>query len=212
MKILQYTVERHKRHVGRHKHDLDRYSINSPMDGLIVMQPYFRAGEMKQYEAGDQVSPGTLFMRVVDLNTMQVEARINQTESGELKIGQEATIGFDAFPDMKFKGRIYSIGALATRGWRENYYVRNIPVRIQIEGADPRLIPDLSAYADVKIEAQEDAVVVPRNALIVENGKTYVEVRNGDRWERREVEAGVANAVETAVTEGLKPGDELRLY
>ena len=48
---------------------------------------------------------------------------------------------FDAFPGLTMKGRIYSIAALASGGWRQNYFIRSIPVRVAIEGSDPRLIP-----------------------------------------------------------------------
>jgi hypothetical protein len=62
----------------------------------------------------------------------------------------------DAFPDLKFKGRIHSIGALATRsGMGESYWVRSVPVKIAIEGNDPRLIPDLSAWAFVESAQQQ---------------------------------------------------------
>ena len=212
LKVLQLTVERHKRHVGRHANDLKRFTVAAPMNGLVVMQSRFRGGEMQQIKEGDQVYPGLLFMRVVDTSTMQVEANINQAESGDFRLGQEAVVGLDAFPEIKLKGKVYSIGALATRSFRENYYIRNIPVRIQIEGTDPRLIPDLSAYAEIKLAQQDDAVIVPLSALKLENGKSYVEVKKGDQWERRQVKTALSNELEAAVTEGVNAGDELRVF
>jgi HlyD family secretion protein len=211
-KVLEYTVDRHKRHLGRHTNDIKKYTITAPIEGLAVVQPMFRGGEMQPIQEGDQVHPGTLFLKVMDTRTMQVEGTINQSESGDFRLGQPAVVGFDAFPDMKFSGKVFSIGALATRGWRENYYIRRIPVRVEINGVDPRLIPDLSAFADVTLDRTDNAVVVPRAALRQDQGKLFVEVKNGDSFERREVVAGVSNEVEAAITSGLSAGDEVRLF
>jgi hypothetical protein len=84
-------------------------------------------------------------MKIVDTNNMQLEAMVNQVESEELRIGQQAEVNFDAFPDLKMKGRVYSISALAVSGWRQNYYIRAIPVNIAIQSSDPRLIPDVAS-------------------------------------------------------------------
>ena len=208
---FQLTVERHKSRLERLESNLKRFSMRAPMDGLVVMQPSFKGGEMQVIQEGDQVYPGLLFMRIVDTRTMQVEANINQAESSEFRLGQEAVVGLDAFPDLKFKGKVYSIGALATRGMRENYYIRNIPIRIQIDGVDPRLIPDLSAYAEVKLAKQESGVIVPRASLKYQQGKWYVDVKKGEKWEKREVTLGLTNDLETVVTAGVSAGEELRV-
>ncbi len=47
LRILQLTLERHKRHIGRHTHDIEKYTINAPMDGLVVMSSVFRGGNME---------------------------------------------------------------------------------------------------------------------------------------------------------------------
>jgi hypothetical protein len=96
-------------------------------------------------------------MKVVDLSSMQLEARVSQTDSHNFRVGQTAEIGLDAFPGLKFPGRINTIGAIATKGMWDQYYIRQVPVNIAIEGSDPRLIPDLSAWAFVDTEKQQQA-------------------------------------------------------
>jgi hypothetical protein len=142
---------------------------------------------------------------------MQVEANINQAESEDFRIGQPASIHLDAFPGLEFKGKIYSIGALAVGGWRQNYYIRTIPVRIAIDGADSRLIPDLSASADVVVERGVDKTIVPLAAVREESGKTVAYVKNGDNFERREVKIGMRGTLDAEVISGLRAGDEVRV-
>jgi len=211
IKILEYTRERHTRHRNRHVVDLSKFTVNAPMDGLAVMSPTWRGGEMGQFQEGDRVSPGQQFMKIVNPRTMQVEATVNQSESSEFRIGQQAKIHFDAFPGLELTGKVYSIGALAVGGWRQNFYVRNVPIRLMIDGSDPRVIPDLSASADVLLASSENRTLVPLSAVQNENGTTALYVRNGEIFEKRDVQLGLKNDSHAVVESGLRPGDEVRL-
>ena len=211
IKILEYTLVRHTRHRDRHKGDVRAFTMYAPMDGLVVMSQIWRGNEMGQVQAGDRVFPGQGFMKVVNTKTMQVEGTVNQAESSEFRVGQDAIIKLDAFPGLQFPGKVYSIGALAAGGWRQSPYIRNVPIRVKIDGSDPKLIPDLSASADVVIEKAEGKLLVPRSALRDENGKTVAYVKAGDQWERREVTRGPENEAQAVALAGLSDGDEVRL-
>jgi multidrug efflux pump subunit AcrA (membrane-fusion protein) len=212
IKILEITRQRHVRHITRHKNDLVRFKIFAPMDGLAVIQPMFRGGEMSLIQMGDQVGPGQLFMKVVDPTKMVIEGNINQTESSTFRLGQKANIEFDAFPGMKMTGRVYSMAALATKGWRENFYIRSLPVRVNIEGSDPKLIPDLSASADVITASIDNATLIPLGAVQSEAGKDVVYVRAAKGgFEKRTVELGERNNTHAAVKSGLEAGDEVAI-
>jgi biotin carboxyl carrier protein len=212
IRILELTKERHARHRDRHKTDVTRFTIKAPLDGLAVMQSFWRSGQMAQIEQGDQVAPGQPFMKVVDPKNMQIEALISQVAADDLRIGQEALIRFDAFPDLQFKGKVHSIGALATGGgFRQNNYLRTLPVRLTIIGSNERVIPDLSASAEIVVERKERAVLVPLEALQAQAGKRVVYVNAGGRFEPRDVRTGLANGTHVEILEGVKAGEEVAL-
>lgn len=211
IRILEITRERQKRHHDRHALDIEKFTIYASMDGLAVMQQTWRGGEMGQVQEGDQVSPGQLFMKLVNTASMQVEGKANQAESSELRIGQRVRVHFDAFPGLQLDGHVYSIGALATGGWMQNNYIRNIPVNIQIDGSDPRVIPDLSASADVLIARAENVVTVPLAAIREHEGKTTVLANTGNGFEEKTVTLGIHSSSSAAVLSGLKAGDEIKL-
>ena len=210
MKILDLTRERHRRHRDRHANDVLKYTIRAPIDGMAVVQSVFRGGEFVALGDGDQVYPGQLLVKVVNPRNMQLEANVNQAESGDLKLGQSVTVGLDAFPGLTFPGKVYSMGAIAVSG-RQGQYVRTIPVRIAIEGYEPRLIPDLSAYGDVLISQQETSTLVPLGAIREEDGKTIAYVKTGGSFEPRVVRLGKRNEIEATVISGLNPGEEVAL-
>ncbi len=211
IRILDFTTERHRRHAGRHINDIKAFSILSPMEGLLVVQSMFRGGEFAKVQQGDQVMPGQGVVRVVNPNNMQVEATANQAESSDVRIGQKAMIGFDAFPGLTLSGKVHSIGALAVGGWRQNYFIRNVPLKLNIEGGDPRVIPDLSGYADIVLEEKPNVTLVPIGAVQQQSGKSFVYVKNGDQYSKREVTLGATNNMMAVAESGIKPGEEVRL-
>ena len=209
--VLEYTLERHTRHRDRHKKDAERFKIDAPLAGLVVMQTVFMGSEPRQIQEGDQVFSGQSILKVVAQNSMQVEGNISQADSQQFRVGQVAEIGLDAFPGVKLKGKIYSLGAIAAAGFRQTNFIRNVPVRVEIIGADPRLIPDLSASADVLLDRQPAAILVPRSAVIAENGKSFVYVRKGSQFEKRAVDLGPRNYTQQVVKSGVAEGEEVAL-
>src|SRR5262249_8198086 len=146
-------------HRGRHRHDYESFTMRAGIPGMVVMKPIYRNGEQGQVQMGDQIAPGQLFMRVVDLSAMELQGNINQAESELVRIGQPATIHFEAYPDLNLKGHVTAVGTLAGGGRRLNFYIRRIPVRITIEGTDPRVIPDSSASADIVVSENPETVI-----------------------------------------------------
>jgi multidrug efflux pump subunit AcrA (membrane-fusion protein) len=67
-------------------------------------------------------------------------------------------------------------------------------------------VPDLSAAVDVELERQNDAIVVPRDAIVREKDRFTVRVLDGDTVRPRTVTLGAKNDHEVIVASGLEPG------
>jgi hypothetical protein len=134
-------------------------------------------------------------------------------------MGQPAEVRLDAYPDLVLPGRVVSIGAMATTGagggrWSRggnDTYVKNVSIEISIEAKDVRVIPDLSASAQIVLERKPELLLIPRSAIQQRADKTFVSVRQGARFEEREVEIGDVSATQAAVLAGLQPGEEVAL-
>jgi hypothetical protein len=189
--------------------------MKSPIDGLVVMQPIWRSGQFGQVQEGDQVYPGSYFMQIVDLSKMVVNGHVNQADSQGLVLGQKAVIHLDAYPELAFPARLVSLGAMAASspgfGRGRAQYVKWIPVRFAIDAKDTRLIPDLSAAADVIIKAEPKAMQVPREAVIEDHGRIYARVLRADGVDQHEIRLGLRNNTNAVVLAGLSDGDEVVL-
>lgn len=209
-RINEITKDIEVLHVQRHQRDIERMTIEAPVDGMAVVQDIVRpGGDRVALAVGDRVTPGTQMMRIIDRNSMQVEGFINQAQNTQFRIGQEATVRLEAYPEAVYKAKVYAIGALATTPGRSQYYLRNIPIRMEILDADEKVLPDLSASADVVIDHEKDVLLAPAEAIQQSNGETFVYVRKGDSLEKRPVTRGRIYGPDAVLTGGVQEGEEI---
>jgi HlyD family secretion protein len=211
MAITLLDYQRQLRHRDRHRRDLANLRIKSPIDGMVVLQTSSRRGELNQIRVGDLVASGQPVMQVVDPGSMQLEAMMNQSEAELIRLGQSATLRFDAFPDIVLGGEVQYVGAMAIGGRRVNYQFRRIPVHVTIRKSDARVIPDLSASADIVTSDTAEGLVIPREAVTEASGKSVVYVRQETGFIAREVEISGENNTQFALASGLREGEEIAL-
>jgi HlyD family secretion protein len=211
LRILELTRDRHAHHRDRHAADVKLFTMHAPVSGLAVMETIWRGGDMGQVQEGDDVDPGEPFMKIVDTSEMTLEGSINQVEAELIHIGQVAEVGLDAFPGLRLKGTVRSVGALAQGSWRQNDYIRSIPVTIALETTDQRVIPDLSAFAEVVLSRKDDALQLPAEAVQTAGGQAAVYVKTGEQFSRRAVRIGLHNNTRVEVIAGLVLGEEVAL-
>lgn len=208
MNVAMVGYEQVVRHRNRHRNDLAKCRILSPIAGMVVLQTVTRNGELAQMQLGDRVTPGQPITRVVDPKSMQLDALMSQTEAELIRLGRPAVVRFDAFPSIVLHGKVRAVGSMATGGRRANYYVRRIPVRVDIADADSRVIPDLSASADV-VTSSAEGLIVPREAVAEQSGKSLVYVREEAGFAPREVGIAGESNTQVAVSSGLREGEQV---
>ena len=89
--------------------------------------------------------------------------------------------------------------------------MKSIPVLIAIDQQDERVLPDLSASADVILSTEQAGVIVPRGALRDVDGRTVVYVRDGEGFAEREVIVERQNDTHAAIGSGLSAGEDVLL-
>ena len=89
---------------------------NRRWSGMVVLQTRYRNGQQDQIKLGDELAPGQPFMRIVEPNSLLLDATMNQAESEDIRLGQKAVVRFDAFPDLVLHGHVTAVGAIAMSG------------------------------------------------------------------------------------------------
>ena len=205
LRVLEIQRDRAQAAMRWAQGNTEKMVIHSPVDGVAVINSMWKSGSLSDVQEGDEVRPGFPFLQVVNPGQMQVRVRVNQADIDDLREGQSARIHLDAYPDLSFSGKIERIAAVAQTSAFYNR-VRVFTVLFAIQGSDPKLLPDLSAAVDVQLDRQPGVLVAPRDAITTENNHSYIQVKNGSGFERREVKLGPANDVEQVVVSGVEKG------
>jgi HlyD family secretion protein len=98
----------------------------------------------------------------------------------------------------------------ATNQFRATY-VGEIPVRIRLDGQDPRVLPDLTGSAEILLADERSPAVVPRQAVFEDESERFVFRKTVEGWEKVSVRTGLESGTSVAVESGLRAGDVVAL-
>jgi HlyD family secretion protein len=136
--------------------NLSYTKIYSPVDGQVVN---------RAYDAGQTVaasfSAPTLFTIAQDLTKMQVQADVDQSDIGQVKVGQPVRFTVDAYPDQQFRAVISQVRLNAT----VNQNVITYPVIIAVANPDLKLRPSMTADVTMQVATVRGVLRVPNAAL-----------------------------------------------
>lgn len=130
--------------------------IYSPVDGQVVNRAY----DVGQTVAASFSAP-TLFTIAQDLTKMQVQADVDQSDIGQVKVGQPVRFTVDAYPDEQFRAAISQVRLNAT----VNQNVITYPVIIAVANPDLKLRPSMTADVTMQVSTVRDVLRVPNAAL-----------------------------------------------
>jgi HlyD family secretion protein len=158
VKSAQANVAQREATLAQARIDLERTRITSPVNGIVIK----RAIENGQTVAASLQAP-ELFIIAKNLRDMQVEASIDESDVGRLKVGQKATFTVDAFPGQTFEGDIRQVRKAASN-------VANVVTYVAVVGFSNdagRLLPGMTANVRVVTDVRESVLKVPNSALRV---------------------------------------------
>ncbi|HXY01506.1 MAG TPA: HlyD family efflux transporter periplasmic adaptor subunit [Candidatus Limnocylindrales bacterium] len=209
-KIVEIQRDRALEAMRYAQSNADKMTIHAPMDGVAVMNTVWLGSRMGTVQKGDSVQPGVPFMQLVDPSKMEVRATVSQSDFGSVRVGQTATVRFDAYPEMTLPATLAEVSPLGEQG-KFSEKVRTFAALFTIQGSNPRLLPDLSAALDIVLDSKEQALAVPRAAVASRPDGEFVWVKAIGGYERREVKVGPMSDTEAVIVSGVSQGDVLRL-
>jgi len=146
---------------------MNKTTILSPADGAISAMES-RVGERV---VGTSQFAGTEVMRIADLSRMEAQVNVNENDVVNVKVGDQANISVDAYPDRKIRGIVREIASTAqTKNAGTQEEVTNFLVKISITDHSVQLRPGMSATADIETDTVQNAVAVPIQSVTVRQG------------------------------------------
>ncbi|MFA6520524.1 MAG: HlyD family efflux transporter periplasmic adaptor subunit [Candidatus Paceibacterota bacterium] len=185
------------------------YFIRAPFTGVIAS---VSARKM------DAVSSGTTIATLITKQKI-AEISLNEIDAAKIKVGQKATLTFDAIEGLTITGEVLEIDLIGT----VSQGVVSYKVKIGFDTDDDRVKPSMTVNADITTDMREGVMKVPLSAIKTRGEKTYVEIvspteTSGDRSiggvllasspESVLVTTGLSNDESIEILSGLKEGDQ----
>jgi len=200
----------------RAQYNQARASLSQAEAGLASAQEQLRqtrvstpfGGRVEEHfvELGEQVTPGREIARVINTNRVKVVAGVPERYSADIRVGTPVLLEFRAYSGPPIRGNVSFVGGAI------NPSNRTFPVEVVVDNRENILKPEMVANVNVTRRQIEDALVVPRDAILrTEEGNiVYVVSEEGDRRvaERRDVVTGPTFGGRVVVT-NLQPDDEV---
>lgn len=200
---------------------LAKTTVRAPMDGIVSAK---RVEEGEVAVIGIQNSPGTVLLTVSDMSVVEVEMEVDETSIPSVKLGQEARIRIDAYPNQTLAGVVTEVGTspiLKTGGQTEAIKFK---VKAQIKTPPEGIKPGLSAQADILTGFRPKALVVSIQALVMRDierkpgeapkpgaprDEEGVYLMDGGKARFQALKTGLLGELTIEVLEGLKGGETL---
>ncbi|HVT45571.1 MAG TPA: HlyD family efflux transporter periplasmic adaptor subunit [Thermoanaerobaculia bacterium] len=187
---------------------LSALSIEAPHDGVLVLQKDWR-GEVPR--VGATVWTGSPLGEIPNVEAMEAEVFVLEADAAGLAVDQKATVWLESDRSVAHPAKVIRVDKLARPRFR-GVPVQYFGVTLQMEKTDTdRMKPGTRVRALLDIEAQKNALSIPRQALFEKQGKRIVYRRNGSKFEPVAVQITSSSAGRVVVSRGLIEGDVIAL-
>jgi HlyD family secretion protein len=200
---------------------LAKTTVRAPMDGIITAK---RVEEGEVAVIGIQNSPGTVLLTISDMSIVETELEVDETSVPSVRMGQEARVRIDAYPNQTFKGLVTEVGGspiLPAAGTTSNAI--KFRVKVQIQDPPPDVKPGLSVQADILTGFRSKALVVPIQSLVIRDRERKpgdaadgtprdeegVFLSEAGKARFQPIQTGLLGELSLEVVSGLKGGEAL---
>ncbi len=169
----------------------------APIDGEIIV---------KAVNPGQAVTSADNVVVISD--RLIVQAQVDETDVGKVKLGQEAVITLDAYPDISVKGKVDHI-------YYESKVVNNVTI-YAVDIVPQEVLPvfrsGMSANVNIIQERKEGVLLLAKEAIKHKDGKSFVLLKeNGGKPQRVEIKTGLSDDINAEIISGLSADDKIAI-
>ncbi|MEM1181120.1 MAG: HlyD family efflux transporter periplasmic adaptor subunit [Acidobacteriota bacterium] len=205
-----FTIEetRAAREVDRAAKGLDALEVRAPHAGILTLK---RDWQGEPVRVGSELWRGQEIAEIPALDAMEAEVWVLEADAGGLEVGLAAEVTVEAHPDRAHAAEVLRMEALA-KPKRRGSPVQYFGVTLGFERTEPDVMkPGQRVRATLLFAEQDDALVIPRQAVVRDGGEPHVWVRRGDVYDSVPVTLGPVSPGLAVIEEGLEAGDTVAL-
>ncbi len=183
---------------------LDQTALTAPINATVTAVNGKVGDQASGASSGASSGSATSgFITLDDLTGLQVKAGFSEADAAKVKVGQSATLTFDALTNTTLTGQVVSVDATQT-------VVQNVvtySVYVSLDSVPAGLKPGMTASANVVVDKREDALLLPSSAIRGTGTTAQVTVKTGSTEESRTVQIGLRGDQSVEILSGLQVGD-----
>lgn len=192
------------------KDNLADYFVRAPFAGTIAGMTI---------KKGDSASSSTVIATLIT-DQQLADVSMNEVDVAKIKVGDKATLTFDAIPDLTISGTVAEIDSIGT----VSQGVVTYDVKINFDTQDDSVKPSMSVSAAIITDIKQDVLVVPNSAIKSQGGNSYVQMFSAPLVPPTDglvgsistipptnvpIATGLSNDTDTEIVSGLNEGDEI---
>ena len=186
---------------------MDGYTVKAPAGGMLI---YMKDWDGRKRIAGSQISTwDPVIATLPDLSQMESVTYVNEIDVRKIAVGQPVVITLDADPTRKLRGTVTTVANAGEQ--RPNSDAKVFEVTVNVEHPDTTLRPGMTTGNAIQTFALKNALHIPLEALMNEQGVPFVYRQSGGSISKQEVEPGDANDDEVVIARGLQADDRVLL-
>ena len=179
--------------------------VRSTITGLILDVPVKVGNSVIQ---ANTMNDGTTVATIANMSDLIFDGNIDEVEVGKLYEGMEVKISIGALQDYSFEAVLEYISPKAVEKNGAKQFEIKAAVKVPDDGTMIR--SGYSANAEVSLDQVLQVIALPESAIEFDGDKTYVYMKNGDSYDKKEVEVGLGDGVNIEIKSGIKEGDVVR--
>jgi len=189
------------------KHRISQMEIKAPIAGIPNYAPNYSQGwnNVRPFKVGDNVFAGMNLAEIPDLNTLEMDAKVEETDRGRIAAGNDVRVQVDSLPELNMAAKVDRISPLAELSTNEWPPTRTFRAYARILHPDSRLRPGMNGGMDIIISRIPNAISIPAKAIFTKDGRPVVYVAKKRQYTPVAVDVQARNPDEVAV-KGIPPG------
>ena len=132
--------------------------ITTPISGYVIGKPT---------PVGQTISSGIsepqVIMSIANLDNMQIETMVDESDIGQVKVGQKVNFTVDSYPDRTFEGIVRLVSRKAVTENNVIYYT----VYVDVANSEGKLLPTMTARANIIVNEADGVLMVPANCCVL---------------------------------------------
>ena len=190
----QYRVEELTAEIAKVEVQISHTRITAPFAGRIVE---------RTVELGQTIRANDPLFKLASFSPLYADIYVSELDSRRVKPGQPVSVALDAMGDESSSGKVVRVSPVVDDS------TGTVKVTAQLSNPSAELRPGAFVRVMIRTDTVEDAVLIPKSAVLEDDGETYVFVNDGETARRKKVELGYENGASVEVRSGVSEGDQI---